>query len=154
MKLLIFFILLFCVCGSSFQKIELTSLDSQWIEVEVQGEIENPGFFSVRNRTPLQDILDKLLYLNSADLTNVNGSLLLHEGDKIIIPKRIEKNRISINFSSKKELMQLPGIGEKTAQSIIDHREKYGLFQQLEDLMQVRGIKGKTFEKLKDDISL
>jgi len=50
--------------------------------------------------------------------------------------------------------MTLENIGEKKALKIIEYRETYGLFQSLEDLMNVPGIKEKTFEKIKDNICL
>ena len=46
------------------------------------------------------------------------------------------------------ELKLLPGIGEKTAEKIINKRNELGEFNTLEDLMLVPGIGSKTFEKL------
>ncbi len=50
---------------------------------------------------------------------------------------------ININTAGIKDLVLLPGIGEKTAQKIIDLRNKKGRFTNLNELMEVRGI-GKT----------
>ena len=63
-------------------------------------------------------------------------------------------NKISINRASLVELMTLPGIGEKTAQKIIEYRETYGSFWSIEDIKNVKGIGDKKFEKLKDFISI
>ncbi|MBQ1385486.1 MAG: helix-hairpin-helix domain-containing protein, partial [Erysipelotrichales bacterium] len=52
------------------------------------------------------------------------------------------------------ELMRVNGIGEGKAEAIIAYREEHGLFQCLEDLMKIKGIKEKTFEKLKDSLCL
>jgi competence protein ComEA len=51
-------------------------------------------------------------------------------------------------------LCELPGIGPSIAARIIAHREQVGLFQSLEDLMLIKGIKERLFAKLKDHISL
>jgi competence protein ComEA len=47
----------------------------------------------------------------------------------------------------------LKGIGKKTAEKIILYR-KYNKFKKLEDLMKVKGIGPKKFEKIKVRISL
>ena len=62
--------------------------------------------------------------------------------------------KININTADGKELERLSGIGEKTAQAIIVYRTENGAFQQVEDIMKVPGIGEKTFEKMKDDISV
>ena len=52
------------------------------------------------------------------------------------------------------ELKSLPGIGEKTAEKIINKRNELGAFSLLEDLMLVHGIGQKTFEKLSPYIQI
>lgn len=50
--------------------------------------------------------------------------------------------------------MLLDGIGEKTAQKIIDYREAQGGFKTLEELKNVPGIGDKRFDQIKNDIRL
>ena len=57
-------------------------------------------------------------------------------------------NEQDINTAEMEELKSLPGIGEKTAEKIINKRNELGAFSLLEDLMLVHGIGQKTFEKL------
>ena len=56
---------------------------------------------------------------------------------------------MDINRAGKEELMTLTGIGETRAQAILAYRESHGKFSSVEELMQVEGIKEKTYEKLK-----
>ena len=56
--------------------------------------------------------------------------------------------KVDINTAEMEELKSLPGIGEKTAEKIINKRNELGAFSLLEDLMLVHGIGQKTFEKL------
>ena len=48
----------------------------------------------------------------------------------------------------------IPGIGEVRAQAIADYREESGGFKSIEDIQEVPGIKGKTFEKIADYITV
>ena len=60
--------------------------------------------------------------------------------------------KININTATKQQLMLLSGIGETTAQKIIDYRTENGNFTAIEDLMKVNGIGEKKFEQIKDRI--
>lgn len=65
-----------------------------------------------------------------------------------------EEQQLMININTDKayELTLLEGIGEKTAEMIIDYRRKNGDFEVIEDLMRVNGIGEKKFDKIKDNI--
>ena len=56
---------------------------------------------------------------------------------------------VNVNTASVGELERLPGIGPSVAQRIVEHREKNGAFKSVEDLMLVRGIGEKSFERIK-----
>lgn len=56
---------------------------------------------------------------------------------------------VNLNTATVSQIASLPGIGEKTAERIIEYREKNGGFKKVEDLMNVKGIGEKSFLKLK-----
>ena len=56
---------------------------------------------------------------------------------------------VDLNRATPAELDELPGVGPRTAQSIIEYREENGGFSRLEDLMNVRGIGERTFLRLR-----
>ncbi len=60
--------------------------------------------------------------------------------------------KININSAYALDLEALPGIGEVTAERIIEYREQKKGFKKIEDLMNVKGIGEKKFEKIKDYI--
>ena len=59
---------------------------------------------------------------------------------------------VNINTDGIEKLDTLKGIGEKTAQKIIDYRENNGGFKSIEEIMNVDGIGEKTFEDIKEYI--
>lgn len=61
----------------------------------------------------------------------------------------VSANAININNASVEELEKLPNIGAKTAQSIIEHREKFGKFRKPEHLMLVSRISDKRFREIR-----
>ncbi len=64
------------------------------------------------------------------------------------------KKKIDLNSASAYQLELLPGIGPILSLRIINHRETKGKFQKIEDVMKVSGIGPKTFEKIKDLITV
>lgn len=71
-----------------------------------------------------------------------------------IIPVEAVLGKININIASAEELTLLPGIGEGRAADIIKYREENGNFSRIEDMMQVSGIGEKTFEEIKERITV
>ncbi|MEK4144190.1 MULTISPECIES: ComEA family DNA-binding protein [Paenibacillus] len=79
-------------------------------------------------------------------------------GDKAVAAKEAtelsasaasQEGKVNVNTAGVKELMDLPGIGEKKAQAIMDYRNLVGTFRSLSDLGKVKGIGPKILEKLK-----
>jgi len=73
----------------------------------------------------------------------LTGSLAVGEN------KNQPKKCININTATVEELAALPGIGPVIAQRIVAHREKNGAFRRVEELLIIRGISRKKFEKIK-----
>ena len=55
--------------------------------------------------------------------------------------------KIDIREAELRELIALPGIGEKRASDIIEYREKHG-FQNVNELINIRGIGEKTYLRI------
>jgi len=66
----------------------------------------------------------------------------------------IDDGKIHINSADAAALMQLPGIGEKKAQAILDYRAQNGPFRNVTDIVKVKGIGAKMLEKMLPDLAL
>ena len=64
-----------------------------------------------------------------------------------------DDGKIDINTAGKEELTQLHRIGPKTADAIIEYRQKTP-FKSIEEIMEVKGIGQKTFDDIKDRITV
>ena len=119
-----------------------------------------------------------------AYMKDVNLATILEDGMKIYIPtkEKVEKqgenindsvskdtnldiynngsntskknNKVNINTASKEELDTLPGIGESTANKIINYRKENGKFKTIEEIKEVSGIGDSKFEDIKDLIEV
>ncbi|WP_230199731.1 helix-hairpin-helix domain-containing protein [Bacillus andreraoultii] len=146
------------------------------VKVDIKGAINNPGVYTVRAGERVIDIIDRAGGLmNDADAAKVNLSQKVADEMVIYIPKLGEENipidmigttssstsssessdgKVNINIADIAALDTLPGIGPSKAEAIIEYRETNGPFQTVEDLMNISGIGEKTFEKLKDKVTV
>ena len=62
--------------------------------------------------------------------------------------------RVNINLADQAGLETLTGIGPVKAQRIIEYRDQHGGFQSIEEIMNVTGIGEKTFENIRDQITI
>ncbi|HEY9746126.1 MAG TPA: helix-hairpin-helix domain-containing protein [Oculatellaceae cyanobacterium] len=56
---------------------------------------------------------------------------------------------LNINTASLQQLQLLPGIGPKMAERVLQYRKEHGVFRSPEEIMEVKGIGPKKFEKLR-----
>jgi comEA protein len=62
----------------------------------------------------------------------------------------VKTEKINLNTASAEQLESLPGIGPETAKSIVEHRVKVGKFKRIEEILNIKGIGEKKFQKIKD----
>ncbi|WP_068674376.1 helix-hairpin-helix domain-containing protein [Oceanobacillus sp. Castelsardo] len=139
--------------------------------VDVKGAVEQPGVYEMTEENRVKDVIEKAGGLTKdADQSQVNLAQKVHDEMIIIVPELLNLNmdsgqtaqnvsgnisgKVRINYATQDEIETLPGIGPSKAQAIIQHREEFGLFQSVEDLLDISGIGEKTLENMKDNIQL
>ncbi|MDO5724864.1 MAG: DUF655 domain-containing protein [Tissierellia bacterium] len=138
------------------------------IYIHLSGQVKFPGLIEIEEGKRLFEAVNKAGGLtDEADMDRINLSIKLSDEQKIYIPKVGEEvtdekllildtdkpSLININTADKSLLMTLPGVGEKTADKIIEYREKQK-FKTIEDLKNVPGIGNKKYEELKEQITV
>jgi len=66
--------------------------------------------------------------------------------------KQLPAGKIDLNRAGPRDLEKLPAIGPAMAKKIIDFRKESGDFQKVEDLMKVKGIGHKKFNRLREHV--
>lgn len=141
--------------------------DSRLIAVHICGAVKNPDrVYYLREGARVEEaVIAAGGVTDSADLEQVNLAALLKDGQKLRIPlkgeeieEETEENPqtllTNINFATKIELQNLPGIGETYANRIVEYRTREGDFQKIEDIMKVKGIGEKIFAEIKELITV
>jgi len=70
------------------------------------------------------------------------------------VPAVSQSGVVNINSADAAQLAMLPRVGAKAAERIIAYRTEHGPFKKTSDLMQVKGIGAKTFERLSQYVSV
>ena len=132
------------------------SSPSPEITVYVEGEVANPGVYTLADGGLIEDAIEVAGgFTSDADQGTVNLAASLRDGDQIHVYGIGDvPQKINLNTADAWLLEALPGIGEVLAQRIIDYRGENGPFQQIDDLTKVDGIGPAILENLRDKITV
>ena len=155
------------------------NLEKNKIVVEIKGEVARPDVYQLEEGSIIKDLIDMAGGVTEeADLSCINRAEELVNHELIIIGNINDETEssvvqnssvssgnstdndsksstlININTASIQELDTLPGIGEATANKIINYREEKGKFNSIEEIKNVNGIGDKKYEELKTLISI
>jgi competence protein ComEA len=148
---------------------------------DISGEVIKPGVYQLPGGSRISEAMAVAggLAVNAdrewVEL-NINRAKRIMDGEKIFIPKKVNREQltvnrgisrmptqvlgvqnsglININTASAEELDKLSGVGPAIAQKIIEYRLKNGGFRDINEIKMVSGIGDKMFEKIKDEIGI
>ena len=147
---------------------QVTTPTPHVLRVYVSGAVHNPDVYTLPQDSIVKDAMEAAGGPTAdADLERINLALPVSEGQQVHVPRKGEDNppvqppsgqpapggKVNINTASPAVLESLPGIGPALAQRIVEHREKSGPFERIEDVMQVSGIGEAIFEGIQDLIA-
>lgn len=145
------------------------------VMVHVDGAVAAPGVYVLEGASPrVNDAVVRAGGLSpEADTAAVNLAAPVADGQKVHIPLVGELPEgqvaqvaspagqapvaaqgtespalVNINTATREELMTLNGVGEATANAIVEERERNGAFASTEDLVRVPGIGEKKLAKI------
>lgn len=148
---------------ASIEILESTSSPSlSPVIAEIAGAVEQPGVYTLARDARLEQLIALAGGLSAeADREFVDRSLnraaRVSDGAKVYIPKKGESKvagvvasseKININTATLSQLVDLPGVGEVTAQKIISGRP----YQRIEELTEGKIVTQAVWEKIKDKI--
>lgn len=154
----------------------------QYIYVDIKGAVRRPGMYQLEHGSRVYDVIQAAEGLtDDAASDTINLARLLEDQMMIYIPTigEVEVNvansnnltdqanlilsqtesasssdLVNINSADQAQLETLPGIGPAKAQAIIQYRQDFGSFKNVQDLLEVSGIGEKTFKQLEDMVTV
>jgi competence protein ComEA len=133
------------------------------IYVHILGAVERPGLYELRAGSRAVDAVAAAGgFLDTADQAQLNLARFVVDGEQIVVselgaapaPGTATDGRVNLNTADAAALETLPRVGPALAERIIAWREANGRFTAIEDLLGVSGIGDKTFDGLKDLVTV
>lgn len=106
-----------------------------YYDVNVRGEVLRPGSYQVPEKTTVRAVItmaglkESSIFIDDNDIIVKNRDINVH--------KRVMS--IDVNLASKKELMEIPTVGEKKALLIIEYRNKHRInnYNELKQVLKI-----------------
>lgn len=155
-----------------------SAAEPEIIKVDVKGAVKSPGIFTAQAGDRVIDLISAAgSFTEKADTDKVNFAQIIEDQMVIYVPEIGEEDKVdleniqvgtsgdavtkgtsgglvNLNTATQEDLQTLTGIGPSKANAILEYRESIGKFKEVDELKQVTGIGDKTFERLRDSISV
>lgn len=160
------------------QSVNESAAEPEIIKVDVKGAVKSPGIFTAQAGDRVIDLISSAgSFTEKADKDRINFAQIIEDQMVIYVPEIGEEDKgnleniqvgtsgdavtkgtsgglVNLNTATQEDLQTLTGIGPSKANAILEYRETVGKFKEVDELKQVTGIGDKTFERLRDSISV
>ncbi|MGL4339925.1 MAG: helix-hairpin-helix domain-containing protein [Rhodoglobus sp.] len=138
------------------------------IFIHILGAVQRPGLYTLGEGDRAIDAVAAAGgFLDIADQRQLNLARFVVDGEQIVVPAKGEVSdaaaaapgtsadgKVNINTADEATLDTLPRVGPAMAARIIAWRDEHGRFTAIEDLMNITGIGDKTFEGMRDMVTV
>ncbi|PWC08612.1 competence protein ComEA [Mycetocola zhujimingii] len=140
--------------------------------VHILGAVASPGVYRLREGDRVLDAVASAGgFTPTADQRGVNLARFVVDGEQIHVPEigaepsadavppgqgapGTEQGKVNLNTATTDELEELPRVGPEMASRIIAWRDTNGPFTAVDELMSITGIGEKTFEALRELVTV
>ena len=130
----------------------------------IEGEVNKPGTYVLTDSVTMADLIeaaggtkstaDDLGYFDFATLKGGTTYYIPGKYDETDICSKTEIAKVNINEDDAQTLMSVNGITTSIASSIVSYRTENGVFDTIEELMEVYGIGNATYHKIRNYVIL
>lgn len=147
-----------------------SSKNASEITVYINGAVKKPGVYKLPSSSRVDDLMRSCGgFADDADSSKLNLAKKLKDEEHVHVD--VKRNnvqgpgtpvssgmssdgKVNLNRATKEELKTVPGIGDVTAQKILDYRDKNNGFTNVDELKKIDRIGEKTFDKIKDKFDI
>ena len=130
----------------------------------IEGEVNKAGTYVLSDNITMADLIDAaggvkntaddLAYFENAPLKSGSTYYIAGKYDETDICSKSEIAKVNINEDDATTLMSVNGITTSIASSIVSYRAENGIFDTIEELMEVYGIGNATYHKIRSYVIL
>ena len=139
-------------------------IDTSGSKYTIEGEVNKAGTYVLSDTVTMGDLIaaaggvttdaDDLAFFDTALLKSGSTYYIAGKYDELDICSKTEISKVNINEDDASTLMSINGITTSIASSIVSYRAENGIFNTIEELMDVYGIGNATYRKIRNYVIL
>ena len=139
-------------------------IDNSGSKYTIEGEVNKAGTYVLSDSITMGDLIaaaggttsnaDDLAFFDEAPLKSGSTYYIAGKYDETDICSKTELSKVNINEDDASTLMSVNGITTSIASSIVSYRSENGMFNTIEQLMDVYGIGNATYRKIRNYVIL